>query len=255
MDSTTPRTAWQLVDAAVGFLARHYFRVELIGLENVPNEGGALLAANHAGMIPLDSVLIVSSVRQHHPLARTVHAIADELLFKVPVLGEQARRSGQVWATDPAAAKRLLNAGQLVLTYPEGIRGLGKGYAKRYQLQDFGRGGFAAVAMATGAPIVPVSVIGTEEAYPVLANCKPLARLLDLPYAPVTPTLPLLGLAGLLPLPAKVTLVFGDPIRTEPAAGAAAMREQAGALTGQVRSVIQTTLDEWVGRRRNGSFG
>ncbi|WP_405016148.1 acyltransferase family protein [Kitasatospora sp. NBC_00070] len=255
MQSTAQHPAWQLVDSAVRLLSRYYFRVELVGLENLPDEGGALLAANHAGMIPLDSVLIVTAVRQHHPRGRTVHAIADELLFKVPVLGEQARRSGQVWATDPAGTRRLLTGGQLVLTYPEGVHGLGKGWANRYRVQDFGRGGFAAVAMAAGVPIVPVTVIGTEEAYPVLANCKPLARLLDLPYMPVTPTLPLLGLAGLLPLPAKVTLVFGEPIPTSPANGARALREQAGALAGEIRSVIQTTLDEWVGRRRHGGFG
>ncbi|MFD0574515.1 1-acyl-sn-glycerol-3-phosphate acyltransferase [Kitasatospora gansuensis] len=126
MHSTTQHSTWQLIDAAVRFLSRHYFRVELVGLENVPDQGGALLAANHAGMIPLDSVLIVSALRHEHPAARTAHAIADELLFKVPVLGEQARRSGQVWATDPACTRRLLNEGQLVLTYPEGARGWGR---------------------------------------------------------------------------------------------------------------------------------
>ena len=134
-------------------------------------------------------------------------------MFRLPVLSELARKSGATLACNPDA-ERLLRAGELVGVFPEGFKGVGKPFRDRYKLQRFGRGGFVSAALRTGAPIVPVSIVGAEEIYPMIGNITPLARLLGLPYFPVTPTFPWLGPLGLLPLPSKWLIEFGEPIET-----------------------------------------
>ena len=131
----------------------------------------------------------------------------------------------------------------VVAVFPEGYKGLGKPFSDRYKLQRFGRGGFVAAALRTGVPIVPCSIVGAEEAYPMLGNIEPLARLLGVPYFPITPTFPWLGLLGLLPLPSKWIIAFGEPVQTDSFGTEAAEDPMlVFDLTDQVRETIQHTL-------------
>jgi 1-acyl-sn-glycerol-3-phosphate acyltransferase len=229
-----------------------WFRVEVNGIEHVPETGGALLVANHAGgLYPLDAAMAAVAVHEEHPRHRFLRPLGADLLFGTPGLGTLARRSGATLACS-ADADRLLRAGELVGVWPEGFKGIGKPYRERYRLQRFGRGGFVRSAIAAGVPIVPVSIVGSEEIHPVLANAKVLARLLDLPYFPITPTFPWLGPLGLVPLPSKWYLEFGAPIATDLldrslADDPATLFE----LTDQVRETIQSTLYRLLAHRRS----
>lgn len=189
-------------------LYEHWFRVEIAGLENVP-EGGALLVANHSGTIPLDALML--SVALHDNADRCIRLLGADLVYQIPVLGHLARKAGHTLACQADAA-RLLGKGELVGVFPEGFKGVGKPFADRYKLQRFGRGGFVGTALRAGVPIVPCAIVGAEEIYPKIADLRPLARLLGLPYFPITPTFPLLGPAGLVPLPSRWVIQFGAPM-------------------------------------------
>ena len=232
-------------------LYERWFRVETRGLENVPDDGSALLVANHAGTVGLDAVMVAVAVHDHHPAHRHLRMLAADLVLGTPGLAPLARKSGQTLACRPDA-ERLLRDGNLVGVWPEGYKGLGKPFSERYKLQRFGRGGFVGSALRTGAPIVPVSVVGSEEIYPKIGDIGPLARLLGLPYVPVTPTFPLLGPLGLVPLPSKWIIQFGEPVPT------ATHGEEAADdpmlvfdLTDQVRETIQSTLYALLMQRRS----
>ncbi|WP_106397175.1 lysophospholipid acyltransferase family protein [Actinocorallia populi] len=190
----------------------HWFRVELHGLENVPEHGGALLVANHSGTVPLDAVML--QVGLHDTVERNLRLLGADLVYQVPFLAHLARKSGHTLAC-PQDADRMLRQGELVGVFPEGFKGVGKPFGERYRLQRFGRGGFVATALRAGVPIIPCSVVGAEEIYPKIADLRPVARLLGLPYFPVTPTWPLLGPLGMVPLPSKWMIRFGEPIRLE----------------------------------------
>ncbi|HYY44939.1 MAG TPA: lysophospholipid acyltransferase family protein [Actinomycetota bacterium] len=192
-------------------LYERYFRVRAVGVERIPTRGPALLVANHSGTVPLDAVVMQHAVASEHPHGRIVRHLAADLIFRVPFAGALARKSGVALACEEDALE-LLRRGELVGVFPEGYKGTGKGWLDRYRLQRFGRGGFAEMALKARAPIVPVAIVGAEEAYPMIADLKPLARALRLPYFPVTPTFPWLGLLGLVPLPSKWRLEFGAPI-------------------------------------------
>jgi 1-acyl-sn-glycerol-3-phosphate acyltransferase len=139
--------------------------------------------------------------------------------------------------------------------WPEGFKGIGKPYSERYKLQRFGRGGFVAAAMSTGVPIVPCSIVGAEEIYPLVGNIPSLARLLGVPYIPITPFFPLLGPLGLIPLPSKWVIEFGEPIRTDAyPTGAADDPMLVFNVTDQVRETIQHTLYELLMRRERVFF-
>ena len=195
-------------------IAENWFRLEVKGIEHIPSHGSALLVGNHSGAVALDALMTQLAVFDHHPRHRHVHMLAADFVFDLPVVAELAKAAGHTTASRDEAF-HLLERGRLVGVWPEGVRGLGKTWSRRYQLQQFGRGGFVAVAKAAGAPIIPVAVVGAEEAYPMLANLAPLAELLRLPYFPITPTFPLLGLAGLVPLPSKWIIEFGEPIHPD----------------------------------------
>ena len=234
---------------AFRLLYEKYFRVEVNGIENVPRTGPALLVANHAGGLwPLDAAMTAVAVRAEHPDGRYLRPLGADLLFATPGAGTLARRSGATLACH-ADAERLLGAGELVGVWPEGFKGIGKRYRDRYRLQRFGRGGFVRCAISARAPIVPVSIVGSEEIHPVLADLTPLARLLGLPYFPVTPTFPWLGPLGLVPLPSKWYLEFGEPIGTDrlDAADPVTVFE----TTDLVRETIQTTLYRLLAQRRS----
>ncbi len=190
-------------------LYEHWFRVELHGLDHVPEHGGALLVANHSGTVPLDAVMM--QVGLHDTVGRNVRLLGADLVYQVPFLAHLARKSGHTLAC-PQDADRLLGQGELVGVFPEGFKGVGKPYSERYRLQRFGRGGFVATALRAGVPIIPCAIVGAEEIYPKIADLRPIARLLGLPYFPVTPTWPLLGPLGLVPLPSKWIIQFGEPV-------------------------------------------
>ena len=199
---------------------RTWFRTEVIAIHNLPREGGALLVANHAGGLwAIDGAMTAIAVHETHPDHRYLRMLGADLVFTTPVLGPLARKTGTTLACN-ADAQRLLNQGELVGVWPEGFKGIGKPFSERYKLQRFGRGGFVSAALRTGVPIIPVSIVGSEEVYPVLGNAKTLARVLNLPYFPLTPTFPWLGPLGVVPLPVKWYIEFGEPIPTADYAGA-----------------------------------
>ena len=223
-------------------LYEKWFRVETRGLENIPDTGGALVVANHSGTIPLDALMTSLALLDHHPAHRHLRLLGADLVFSLPVVAPLARKSGNTLACN-ADAERLLSSGELVGVFPEGFKGIGKPFSERYKLQRFGRGGFVSAALRTGTPIIPCSIIGAEEIYPMIANIKTLARLAGVPYAPVTPFFPLLGPLGLIPLPSKWIIEFGEPIETADLGSAAAEDPMlVFNLTDQVRETIQSTL-------------
>lgn len=195
-------------------LYQQWWRVRAAGVRNIPDQGGALLVANHAGTLPFDAIMTKLAVYDEHPQRRHVRELAADLALKVPVVGPLARKTGNTLAHTEDAIN-LLHSGELVGVWPEGFKGVGKNYRDRYKLQRFGRGGFVEVAIRAGVPIVPVATIGSEEIFPIVANLKPVARLLGLPYFPITWQFPLLGPLGIIPLPSKWVIEFGEPIHTE----------------------------------------
>jgi 1-acyl-sn-glycerol-3-phosphate acyltransferase len=234
---------------------RSWFRVEVSGIENLPETGAALIVANHAGVLPFDGLMTSVAVHDHHPAHRDLRLLAADLVFDLPMLGQLARKAGHTVActTD---AHRLLANGELTAVFPEGFKGLGKNFKDRYKLQRFGRGGFVSAALRAKAPIVPCSIVGSEEIYPMVADVKLLARLLGLPYFPITPLFPLAGAAGLVPLPSKWHIQFGQPIETADYDESAADDPMVTfELTDQVRETIQQTLYQLLAGRRNMFFG
>nr|WP_156994272.1 lysophospholipid acyltransferase family protein [Pseudonocardia acaciae] len=236
-------------------LYEHWFRVETIGMDNVPGTGGALVVANHSGTLPMDALMTTVALRDHHPAGRHLRMLGAELLFRTPMLGSLSRKAGHTLACNPDA-ERLLTSGELVGVWPEGFKGVGKPFKDRYKLQRFGRGGFASAAMRTGVPIVPCSIVGAEEIYPLIGDLKPLARLFGLPYFPITPTFPLLGPLGVVPLPSKWYIEFGEPIRTDKYSTADAEDPMlVFNVVDQVRETIQHTLYRLLSQRRNAFTG
>jgi len=200
---------------------------------------------------------LMTSVAVHdkHPTHRDLRLLAADLVFDLPMFGQAARKAGHTMACT-ADAHRLLAARELVAVFPEGYKGLGKHFNDRYKLQRFGRGGFVSAAIRTKAPIVPCSIVGSEEIYPMIADVKLLARLLGLPYFPITPLFPLAGPVGLIPLPSKWHIQFGEPISTAEYDESAADDPMVTfELTDQVRETIQQTLYQLLANRRNMFFG
>ncbi|WP_326754081.1 acyltransferase family protein [Streptomyces hirsutus] len=231
-----------------------YFRVEVKGIENIPSEGGALIVANHSGTLPLDGLMMQVAVHDNHPADRHLRLLAADLVFMLPVVNELARKLGHTLACAEDAA-RLLEQGELVGVMPEGFKGLGKPFADRYKLQRFGRGGFVSTALRARTPIIPCSIVGAEEIYPMIGNARTVARLLGFPYFPLTPTFPWLGPLGAIPLPTKWTIQFGEPIHTESYPPEAAEDPMLMFnLTDQVREQIQHTLYKLLVQRRSVFF-
>jgi len=188
------------------WMYRHYFRAQAHGIENVPAAGRVILVANHSGQLPFDGLVIASSCFLEPKQPRLVRAMVEFFVPTVPFASYLFSRWGQITGT-PENCRRLLNAEEAVLVFPEGARGISKPFNKRYQLADFGKG-FLRLALETGAPIVPVAVIGAEEQAPAV-NVKPIAKLLGMPSFPVVPYPPFIAP---LPLPVKYRLYFGEPM-------------------------------------------
>jgi 1-acyl-sn-glycerol-3-phosphate acyltransferase len=237
------------------FFYRYWFRVEVEGIENVPAQGGGLLVSNHSGALPPDAAMIAKAIREEHRCPRAVHITVEHFFKGYPGFSMLVPKVGCV-AAHPANVHRLLyDEGQLVLVFPEGRKGTEKLYKDRYHLRRFGRGGFVAAAMRAKAPIVPVCVVGAEEAAPVFAQLGALRRLTGLLYFPITPTFPHFGLLGMLGyLPAKFRIRFLEPIRfDEPG-----MQEDPAlvqTVAHEVRARIQEGLWDMLRKRRSVWFG
>jgi 1-acyl-sn-glycerol-3-phosphate acyltransferase len=193
-------------------LYRTWWRVEVDGAGNVPAHGRALLVANHSGSVfPFDAAMMVVGLMKEHPLPRWPRFLVLDWAFTLPFLSVFMRRVGGVPAS-PHNAARLLEQEHPVMVFPEGVKGTGKPFSERYRVQRFGRGGFVEVALRAGSPIVPVAVVGAEEIYPKLGESELLARATGAPFFPLTPTFPWLGALGLVPLPSRWRIEFGEPI-------------------------------------------
>lgn len=226
--------------AALRPIAEKWFRVEVRGIDNIPATGGALVVSNHSGTVPVDGLMTMTAI--HDATGRFLRPLGADLVFKLPVVSSLARKSGATLACNEDA-ERMLSGGELVGVWPEGFKGIGKPFGERYKLQRFGRGGFVSAALRTGVPIVPLSVVGAEEIYPLVGNIPSLARLLGVPYIPITPFFPLLGPLGMVPLPSKWLLEFGEPIRTDEYDDVEAEDPMlVFDVTDQVRETIQQTL-------------
>jgi 1-acyl-sn-glycerol-3-phosphate acyltransferase len=235
-----PEMTERFLIAALRPIAQKWFRVEVRGADNIPATGGALVVSNHSGTVPVDGLMTMVAV--HDSTGRFLRPLGADLVFKLPVVSSMARRSGATLACNEDA-ERMLSGGELVGVWPEGFKGIGKPFGERYKLQRFGRGGFVSAALRTGVPIVPLSVVGAEEIYPLVGNLPSLARLLGVPYIPVTPLFPWLGPLGMVPLPSKWLLEFGEPIRTDEYDPAEADDPMlVFDVTDQVRETIQQTL-------------
>jgi 1-acyl-sn-glycerol-3-phosphate acyltransferase len=232
------------IEVLLEALYRYWWRVETVGLERVPASGRVMLVANRGGaLVPYEALMIREAVRRARPLL-------DDWMAELPLLGAALARVGAVRAA-PATLRRLLVRGGAVIACPESNHP--KPFRARYRLGRFGRGAFARVAIATGTPIVPVAVIGAEEVHPVLARLDLPGRLLGLPTLPVTPTFPWLGLWGLVPLPTKWTLLFGEPLDVAARHGAsdASDATRVARLRDQVRERLQALVLEGLRRRRS----
>jgi 1-acyl-sn-glycerol-3-phosphate acyltransferase len=226
------------------FMYDRWWRVKVSGLENVPSHGRALLAANHAGIMPWDATMMGVAILREHPLPRYPRFLVLNWAFDLPYVSFFMRKVGGVVAS-PYNAARLLEQDQLVAVFPEGVKGAGKPFRDRYRLQRFGRGGFVEIALRTGSPIVPVAVVGSEEIYPKVGEAPALARLLGAPYFPLTPTFPWLGPLGVVPLPSKWRIEFCEPIETAShGPDAADDRALVFELSERVRDTIQEKVYE-----------
>jgi len=226
-----------------------YWRVDTYGIENIPTEGPALLASNHSGTIPIDGAMLKLAVLKEH--GRNPWLLAGDIAFKIPGFGELIKVAGNAPA-DRESTLELMRKGELLGVFPEGYKGIGKGWKKRYQLQRFGRGGFVEVCMETGAPIIPVAIIGAEEAYPMIGNLKFIARRFGAPYFPITPTFPLLGPLGAIPLPSKWIIAFGEPIpMVQYGPKAVDDTQLVLELTEHVRQTVQDLINKNLTKRRH----
>jgi 1-acyl-sn-glycerol-3-phosphate acyltransferase len=243
----------EFAEAALPFLEFMYdrwWRVEAEGVTRVPPHGRALLVANHAGIMPWDATMMGVALMREHPLPRPPRFLVLDWAFQLPYVSVAMRKVGGVPAS-PFNAIRLLEEGELVAVFPEGVKGAGKGYRERYRVQRFGRGGFVEIALRTGAPIVPVAVVGSEEIHPKIGESALLARLTGAPYFPITPTFPLLGPLGVVPLPSRWRIEFCEPLDfssfgPEDANDRALVLE----LSEHVREVIQRKVYENLVKRR-----
>ena len=235
---------------ATRWLYNKYFRVESRGHEHVPKTGPVILAGNHSGLLPFDGMMVGIDLMERMVPPRAMRAIADNWLATVPFFGTFIARAGQVIG-HRRNFEKLLGQGQLVMVFPEGAKGIAKPFSERYRLKRFNVG-FVELALLHRAPIVPVAVVGAEEQAPVLVNSRRVAATLGLPFFPITPTWPLLGPLGLLPLPVKYHVRYGEPLRFDrdygPEHASDSLLVQHLAL--EVQSIVQRMVDDGRAERK-----
>src|SRR2546425_248273 len=226
------------------FLYTVWWRVETAGIGHVPAGGPGLVVVNHSGVLPYDGLMVKLAIRQEHPARRDCRMLALDMFALLPVLAPLLAKSGSVRA-NPENGERLLNKGELVGVFPEGVKGVGKPFRDRYKLARFGRGGFVRIALRTGAPIIPCAGVGAGEIHPMLANADWIGRPLGFPYFPITPT-----------LPSKWSIDFADPMAlSRHGPDAAEDPILVNRLSEEIRSVIQRMIDGRLARRRSIWFG
>jgi len=236
----------KLVLPIVQWFYKYYFRVEAHGIGNIP-DGRVLLVANHSGQLPVDGMVIASSTLLEGDRPRFMRTMVERWVTTLPFVSIFLARCGQVIGI-PENCEKLLNDGEAILVFPEGVNGISKTFDKRYQLQDFGRG-FMRLALSTQSPIVPVAVIGAEEQMPSFYNAKSIGRLLGAPAFPITPTFPWLFPLGLLPYPVKYRIYFGEPMHFDgdPNDDDASINRKVD----QVKAQIQRLLNTGLAQRKN----
>lgn len=237
------------------FMYSVYWRVEVSGIENVPEEGRALLVCNHSGQLPWDGSMIAAAVIKEHPAQRLVRTLYADWFPTLPFISSSLEKLGQVLATEENGI-RLLEQDQLVAVFPEGYKGVGKLFKERYRLARFGRGGFVRMALKTRSPMIPVSVVGAEETYISLAKSPTIARAIGFPFFPISITWPWLGLLGFVPMPTKWFIDFGEPISldgySEEALNNLVLISQ---LSDQTRNIVQQMIFSRLAKRRSIFFG
>lgn len=210
MDEVVLRRARPLLE----LLFDAWWRVDLGGIDALPEQGPCLLVANRAGLLPYDGLMLAHAVERFHPSGERPRFLVADWLITLPFMQPYLARLGGVRACRENA-ERLLSLGRSVIAFPEGVKGAAKVFRDRYRLQRFGRGGVVRLALERGVPLVPVGIVGAEEAHPVLFKAYSPARALGLPFLPVTPTFPLLGPFGMLPLPSKWVIRIGEPLHLD----------------------------------------
>jgi len=232
------------------FLWTRYFRVLLLGIENIPDDGAALLVGNHSGGIPYDGAMLLHGIRRNHPRHRHVRPLVANFAFRSGWMANVVARVGCVRASMETALP-MLTRGELVAVFPEGLRGVGKMYRERYRLARFGRGGFVRLAREAQVPLLPVAIVGAEEIHPVIGKITRFAEPLGIPYIPITPTFPWLGPLGLLPVPTKWTIQIGPPVAPPPQDG----EKETPRVAEIVRSAIDGMIADLLAQRRSILFG
>ena len=241
----------QRLEPLFDMLFQKYWRVEIEGLEHVPADGAGVLVANHAGLLPFDALMVMHALEHYHPTGRTVRFLIEDWFYHFPVISVLINRLGMVRASSDNA-HRLLREQQLIGVFPEGDKGISKPYTQRYRLQRFGRGGTVRLCMQTGAPAIPMAIVGSEEAYPLLGRSKLAARLTGLPLFPLTPLFPWLGPLGFVPMPSKWVIRFEEPIHFDQFSEEDAKDDLlVGEINEQIRVRVQNAVRELIaGRRR-----
>ncbi|MGH0038121.1 MAG: lysophospholipid acyltransferase family protein [Myxococcota bacterium] len=207
MDDVVMQRAARLFD----FLQDRYWRIDVLGLDRVPSGRPVLYVANRSGLLPYDGIMLSHLVERARPEEPRPRFLVADWLVTLPFVQPQLARIGGVRACRENA-DRLLRSGRSVVAFPEGVQGAAKVFRERYRLKRFGRGGVIRTALENGVPLVPVGIVGAEEAHPILFKWHLPARALGLPFLPVTPTFPWMGPAGALPLPTKWVVSFGEPL-------------------------------------------
>jgi len=229
------------------FLYEKWFRTEVIGIENVPSSGPALIIPNHSGQLPLDGMMISVAAMKYLDPPRMPRAMVERWFPTLPLVSVFFSRVGQVVGVTQNA-ERLLDNGELVLIFPEGARGSGKTWDKRYKVQRF-TPGFMELAIKYKAPIIPTAVIGGEEQAPSFVNVEPLAKKLGFPYFPITPTFPWLGLLGFVPLPSRYHIYFGPPMDFSGFGDDLSEPDRISEHVERVRATVQNMVNEGLKKR------
>jgi 1-acyl-sn-glycerol-3-phosphate acyltransferase len=232
------------------FLFERYWRVEAMGLHNVPARGPVLFVSNHSGALPFDGAMIVTALFRHD--GRVARFLYDRFVANVGPVDTFYRRVGGVPACRENALE-LLKRNEQVVIFPEGVSGVAKPFSDRYRLRSFSPG-FARLALALDVPIVPVAVVGAEEIYPLVGRAEGVGKMFGMPYVPITPFFPVLGILGTLPLPTKWYMKFGKPIRLAVGDDEAKwLRARLEAM--KVRRKLQAMVTRLKQRRRSVFFG
>ena len=226
-------------DALVAPIYDHYFRVKSYGSEHIPTSGPAILAGNHSGTLPLDGAMLFLDVLRHTDPPRVARPVADYFVLALPVVSTLFARSGVVGGSR-GNARALLEAGELLMIFPEGVPGIGKAFSQRYQLQTWTKG-HCELAIRHGAPIVPVGIVGAEEQMPQLARL-PAPKGSPIPYIPVPATL--------IPFPVRYHIHYGAPIPVhedyspDQADDPAVVAEAAARVKASVQALLEKGLAE-----------